>query len=181
MTHYRQRRKLIEDRVAEINKRLQLVSSQYVHPVSQGPDRWYIVPFRQFIDQGFVIRGNKFRLKIWEDISTHSDELAPVGFCYALKKIVDPDASGTIGTNLLPKDWEFRYDFSPRGEEHEMPGACSLDALNNRVADRLPPFHVHVCELGTVDDTLHYPIGTPEKPLELLFEIIRLVQDEFLP
>lgn len=106
-------------------------------------------------------------------------ELRFRSFCYALKKAATQDMLGTLKTDRLLKDWEFRYEFDPRGAEHGMPKVCEPSALENRVDDRLPPFHIHVCEKGTINSDLHYPIGIPETPLELLFEIIRLIRDEF--
>lgn len=185
----RDRQQLVVERVDAINNRLKYLSSERVDYVPRGPDSWHILPkLRVFKDQGFPIHGKKFRLLIEEYlyiITTKEEpevgELRFRSFCYALKKIADPDLQKTLKTDLLLKDWEFRYEFLPRGEEYGMPQACEPDALRNRVDDRLPPFHIHVYEKGTINSDLHYPIGNPETPLELLFEIIRLILDEFIP
>jgi hypothetical protein len=184
----RGRQQLVVDRVDEINKRLKYLSSYRVDYVPRGPDSWHILPnIGLFKEQGFPIHGEKFRLLIEEKlyimITKEEPEIGELrfhSFCYALKKTVDPDLQETLKTDLLPKDWEFRYEFSPRGVEYDMPQACEPDALKNRVDDRLPPFHMHVYEKGTINSDLHYPIGNPEAPLELLFEIIRLILDEFI-
>ena len=184
----RDRQQLVVERVDAINKRLKYLSSYRVDCVPQGPDWWHILPkLGIFKAQGLPIYGKKFCLLIEEVLYIMTTKEEPeIGelrfrsFCYALKKITDPDSQGTFKSDLLPKDWEFRYEFDPRGEEHGMPQSCNPDALKNRFGDRLPPFHMHVCEKGTVDSDLHYPIGNPEPPLELLFEIIRLIRDEFV-
>ena len=45
---------------------------------------------------------------------------------------------------------------------------------------KLTVWGMHVKEVAGVYDDLHYPIGEPEKPLNLIFEIIRLIKDEFI-
>jgi len=183
----RDRQQLVVERVDAINKRLKYLSSYRVDCVPRGPDSWQILPkLGVFKEQGFPIHGQKFRLLIEENLyimttkeEPETGELRFHSFRYALKKTLDPDLQEMLKTDLLLKDWEFRYEFNPRGAEYDMPQACEPDALRNRVDDRLPPFHMHVYERGTINADLHYPIGTPETPLELLFEIIRLIRDEF--
>ena len=182
------RRKAIKERelavtlrVTEINRRLEHLSRYTVTNFSREPESWRILPTHKlFQEDGFPILGNKFRLLIIEDLGTSADKLIFTYFRYRLKKITDLSPERVAITDGLPMDWEFRYEFNPRGEEHAMPQAGEPDALQARTGDRFPPFHMHVYEKGTIEDDLHYPLGIPEKPFDLLFEVIRLIHDEFI-
>lgn len=183
-----ERHLLVAERVDDINRRLRFVSQYRMSYVPKGPDTWVILPAeRIFRDEGLPILGDKFRFLISEDVSivptsteVEVGELIFVRFCYRLKRTMQVLMKGAINSDLLPMDWEFRYEFDPRGEEHAMPQAGEPSALQNRTGPRLPPFHIHVLEKTTIGDDLHYPLGMPKKPLELLFEVLRLIRDEFI-
>ncbi len=58
--------------------------------------------------------------------------------------------------------------------------ACAADAIGQATSRRFPPYHMHVTEKSDLSDNLHYPIGEPTQPLGLVFEILRLIKDEFV-
>lgn len=177
----KERELAVDTRVTEINRRLKYLSLYTVTHFSNGPESWCILPMnRMFREDGFPILGNKFRFLVDENLSTSGDKLIFTYFRYRLKKVADISTESVAITHELPVDWEFRYDFNLCSEEHAMPRAGEPDALQYRTGDRLPPFHMHVYEKSTIGDDLHYPLGIPEKPFALLFEVIRLIRDEFI-
>jgi hypothetical protein len=177
----KEREREVTGRVTEINRRLKYLSPYAVTHFSDGSESWCILPMnKMFQNNGFPISGNKFLFLVTEKLSTSGGRLTLTYFRYRLKKVTDIFTKGVVATDKLPMDWEFRYDFNPRGEEHAMPQAGDSVALQGRAGDRLPAFHMHVYEKGTIGDDLHYPIGTPDNPWELLFEVIRLIHDEFI-
>jgi len=177
----KERELAVTTRVIEINRRLRHLSRYTVTHISRGPESWCILPTdRMFQKDGFPILGNKFRFLVNENFGTSADKLIFTCFRYRLKKVTDVSTERVAITDRLPMDWEFRYEFEPRGEEHSMPRAGEPDALQARTGDRFPPYHMHVYEKGTIGDDLHYPLGTPEEPFDLLFEVIRLIHDEFI-
>ncbi len=177
----KERELAVTTRVTEINQRLRYLSNYTVTNVSRGPESWCILPTdKMFQTDGFPIYGNKYRLSVIEYLGTSADKLIFTYFRYKLKKSTDVATKRVVITDMLPMDWEFRYEFNPRGEEHAMPKAGDSDTLKARTEDRFPPFHMHVYERSTVGDDLHYPLGIPEKPFDLLYEVIRLIHDEFI-
>jgi hypothetical protein len=84
-------------------------------------------------------------------------------------------------SRTVPAGWHFRYERDDRGPEHSFMAACVADAVGQATNRRLPLYHMHVAEKSALSDDLHYPIGEPVKPLDLIFEILRLVKDEFVP
>jgi hypothetical protein len=176
----KERESAVSERVTEINRRLKHLSDYTVTYFPLGREIWYILPaIRLFQEDGFPILGNKFSLLITENLGTSADKLTFTYFRYRLRKISDVSTE-RVATDRLPMDWEFRYEFDLRGEEHAMPRAGEPDALQDRTGDRFPPFHMHVYEKSTIGDDLHYPLGIPERPFDLLFEVIRLIRDEFI-
>lgn len=177
----KERESAVTTRVTEINRRLKHLSRYTVTHISRGPESWCILPTdKMFQKDGFPILGNKFRLLVNENWGTSSDMLILTYFRYRLKKVTDLSTKRVAITDGLPIDWEFRYEFDPRGDENAMPRAGEPDALQAGTGDRLPPYHMHVYEKSTIGDELHYPLGMPEKPFDLLFEVIRLIRDEFI-
>lgn len=177
----KEREQTVDARVTEINRRLKYLSLYTVTHFSKGPESWCILPVnKMFREDGFPILGNKFRLLVDEDLSTSGEKLIFTYFRYRLKKVRDISTERAALTDRLPMDWEFQYEFNDRGEEHSMPQACEPDVLEARTGERFPPFHMHVNEKGTIGKDLHYPLGIPEKPFDLLFEVIRLIRDEFI-
>jgi len=177
----KERELAVTTRVKEINRRLKYLSRYSVTYIPRGPESWCILPTdKMFQNDGFPIFGNKYRLLVNEYLGTSADKLIFTYFRYRLKKVRDLSTKRIAITDGLPRDWEFRYEFNPRGEEHAMPQAGEPDALQARTGDRFPPFHMHVYEKGTIGDNLHYPLGIPEEPFDLLFEVIRLIHDEFI-
>jgi len=85
-------------------------------------------------------------------------------------------------TLSVPEDasWHFRYELNDRGPEHSFTTACIADAIKQATNRRLPPYHMHIAEKSALSDDLHYPIGEPTQPLDLVFEVLRLVKDEFV-
>jgi hypothetical protein len=76
--------------------------------------------------------------------------------------------------------WHFRYELNDRGPEHSILASCSADAVRQATNRRLPLYHMHVAEKSDLSDHLHYPIGEPIQPLDFIFEVLRLIKDEFL-
>jgi hypothetical protein len=83
-------------------------------------------------------------------------------------------------SRAVPAGWHFRYELNDRGPEHSFMTACVADAIKQATNRRFPPYHMHVAEKSALSDNLHYPIGEPMQPLDLVFEVLRLVKDEFV-
>lgn len=175
-----EREQAISTRVMNINQRLNYLSRYTVASVPNGPESWCIRPTdRMFQKDGFPILGNKFRLLINEDLRISSDQLIFTYFRYRLNKVSDIVSGTEAITDKLQTAWELRYDFEPRGDEHEMPHAGEPNAYIKKTSRRFPPFHIHINEQG-VGDNLHYPLGIPDNPFDLIFEIMRLIYDDFI-
>lgn len=84
-------------------------------------------------------------------------------------------------SRLVSQGWHFRYEFRDSGPENEYASSCVPDAIRRCRTRRLPSYHMHVAEKDGVYDDLHYPIGDPSDPLALIFELVRLIKDEFVP
>jgi hypothetical protein len=80
----------------------------------------------------------------------------------------------------LDAGWHFRYELNDAGEIHSFENACNASAVATATSRRFPPFHMHVRERSDLGDSLHYPISEPIQPLNVVFDIIRLIKDEFV-
>lgn len=83
-------------------------------------------------------------------------------------------------SRVVPVGWHFHYELDDRGPGHSFITACFADAIKQATNRRLPCYQMHIAENSDLSEDPHYPIGEPIQPLDLVFEDLRLVKDEFV-
>lgn len=175
----REGRKLVDARVADINSALRVVCIGGIEARPTGALRWQIVPTWGRVT--LPIRCDGLSLFFHEEIVALSIGLGVRLICERFEYKVEASRDLTDYRNrVVPAGWHFRYELDDRGPEHSFITACVADAIKQATNRRLPPYHVHVAEKSALSDNLHYPIGEPMQPLDLVFEVLRLVKDEFV-
>lgn len=171
--------KQVNTRVANLNSVLELICTGRVEAQPIDVLRWRIVP--SWKRETLPIRCDGLSLVFHEEIMAVPTEigfrLTCVRFEYKVEATKD-----LIGRQecIVPSGWHFRYELDDKGLEHSFAASCVADAIRQAKARRRPPYHMHVAESQGLSDNFHYPLGEPSQPLDLVFEILRLVKDEFL-
>lgn len=176
----RQAQKLVDIRVANINSVLRVVCVGGVEARPISTLQWQIAPTwrRPALD----IRCDGLLLIFREEITALPTDLGVRLICERFQYRVEATKDLTDHQNrAVAAGWHFRYELEDRGPEHLSTAACVADAIRQATERRLPPYHIHVTEKSDLSDHLHYSIGEPIQPLDLIFEILRLVKDEFVP
>jgi len=176
----RQAQKLVNDRVASINKVLRVTCVGSVEACPTGALRWQIVP--TWKRPALPIRCDGLILVFYEEIVVLPTNLGVRLICERFKYTVEATKNLTDHrSRTVPVGWHFRYERDDKGPQHSFMTACVANAIKQATNRRLPLYHMHVAEKSNLSDDLHYPIGEPVQPLDLVFEILRLVKDEFVP
>lgn len=175
----REAQKLVDARVADINRVLRVTCVGRVEAQPTGALRWQIVP--TWGRTALPIKCDGLLLVFHEEIVALPTDLGVRLICERFEYRVEATKDLTDHqSRVVPAGWHFRYELDDRGPEHSFLAACVADAIRQATNRRLPPYHMHVAEKSALSDNLHYPIGEPIQPLDLVFEILRLVKDEFV-
>ena len=172
--------KLVNVRVADINRVLRVTCVGGVEAQPTGALRWQIAP--TWKRTTLPIRCDGLLLVFHEEIVVLPTNLGVRLIFERFQYKVEATKNLTDHrSRTVPAGWHFRYERDDRGPEHSFMVACVADAIRQATNRRLPLYHMHVAEKSALSDHLHYPIGEPVQPLNLVFEILRLVKDEFVP
>lgn len=170
---------LIQKRLDSLNECLHIITSGSVVAIPVLAMNWKIVPAMNWDSLPLKCRG--LELGFNEEIITIRSggevRLVCRRFCYKL------EAKSSItdhNQRRLNAGWQFRYELDDRGPVHSFANACTASALVTATTRRLPAFHMHVKEMSDLDDSLHYPISEPSEPPNIIFNVIRLIKDEFI-
>ena len=175
----REDKRQIFARVDLLNECLKVVCVGGVEAKPVDRMRWIILP--RWDQTALPLRCHGLSLILQEELATipsyEGVRLIPERFLYKLE--ADKNIQNGRLRSLVA-GWHFRYELNDKGPEHRYEATCLPQALLTAEGSRFPLYHMHVKEVTGVYDDLHYPIGEPERPLNLVFEIIRLIKDEFI-
>lgn len=169
----------IDRRLTDLNQCLSLISLSKVEGRPIGLLQWEIVPVMRWATLPLKCKG--LTLKFHEEIMALPTDNGVNLTCQRFEYKLEALESLTDQYNRkLIAGWHFLYELNDRGAEHLFKAACTAAAIKQATHRRLPAYHLHVAENSDIRDDLHYPIGEPSEPLNIAFEIIRLISDEFV-
>ncbi len=175
----RESQKLVDIRVGDINKALRATCVGTIEARATGALQWQLIP--TWGRSALAIRCDGLFLAFYEVVTALPTGSGVRLICDRFHYKVEATKDLTDHqSRTVPAGWQFRYELNDRGIEHSFMTACVADAIEQANSRRFPPYHMHVAEKSALSDKLHYPIGEPTQPLSLVFEILRLIKDEFV-
>jgi hypothetical protein len=175
----REAKTLITDRVDNLNQCLNIICNGRVEAIPTLALEWKIVPSYKWAS--IPSKCNGLELEFFEDISAVNINSEIKLICRKFKYKFEAKNNVTYHSQRIIKPgWQFRYELDDKGSAHSFMNACSYSALVSSTTTRFPPYHLHVDEIPEVGDSLHYPLDEPNEPLNVIYDIIRLIKDEFV-
>jgi len=175
----RQAQTLIVDRVDNLNQCLNIICDGRIEAIPIAALEWKIVPAYKW--PAIPTKCDGLELEFFEDISAVNINNEIKLICRKFKYKLETVNNVTHHSQrIIGPGWQFRYELDDKGSAHSFINACNYLALVSATTIRLPPCHLHVDEIPAVGDSLHYPINEPNEPLNVIYDIIRLIKDEFV-